>query len=57
MSDTIRLSGIAAKQLAGAGQRNGHRGIDLSVNRNFSASAIGKAVWTTAIRSNAPRRS
>jgi hypothetical protein len=39
MSDTIRLSGIAAKQLADARQRHGAKNWS-AVNRNFSARAI-----------------
>ena len=44
MSDTFRLSGIAAPQLAGARQRNRSKKIDLPVNRNFSTTALCNAV-------------
>jgi hypothetical protein len=45
--DNARLSGTAAKQLAGARQRDGRKGIGRAcplVNRNFSARVIFNAV-------------
>lgn len=44
MSDTFHLSDTAAKLLEGTRQCDGRKGIDLLVNRDFSARAICKAV-------------
>jgi hypothetical protein len=44
MSDNTRLSGIAAKPLAGTSQRDGVKRSGLPVNRNFSSRALCNAV-------------
>jgi DDE domain len=44
MSDNTRLSGTAAKQLAGARQHDGRQSSGRAVNHNFSARAICNAV-------------
>ena len=57
MSDNARLSDTAAKQLAGARQRDGRKGSGRAVNHNFSAKPYALRSWTTAMSSSAPHRS
>ena len=57
MSDNARLSDTAAKQLAGAGQRNGRKGLACPLSHNFSAKPYALRSWTTAMSSSAPHRS